>query len=696
MRHGSRLSFTPVTRLAASILAAVLVLAGLTVALPTAAEAATTSHTLTAPTSVHLGTSATMKATWITKGKRATGSVLLQKRSGGTWKTVAKVKLVKGNGSVAIKPAASATYRLHSATYNSASKTVKVVRNWLSFGPSAGASIKVGTSVNLTLKVYKDAKPVTRIVALQRLSGKKWVTVQKLKVSSTGTTVAVKPTSTTKYRLVRYSLTSAIRTVTVDRDWASLSFSSRSLATSTSTTTATATWYSAGKKATGTMTLQQRIGSGAWTTAAKVKVTGGIGTVTVKPLVSRTYRLLAGSVSSSSVKVSVKTVIPASFTIKGSGFGHGVGMSQYGAYGMALDGYSATKILQHYYSGDTVGLDGLSSKTSIAVQIDNARTSLPVQIVGGAWRVGTTPGLSTLAGSASATIKFAVAKDGKSVTATYGSKSVTSPSLALQWGGTTYFPSLTTGIYATWDATANRYHYGQLRISVLNKKLNIVNDVRLQTEYLYGLGEVPSSWSMEALKAQAIAARSYAETTHRTGCGCDILDSTSDQNYVGWKKVTGTDGARWVAAVDATVDAATGQGKVVKTNAGKVEHTYYYSSSGGSTLNSEDVWVAAIPAMRSVDDPWSLDPRVGNSLSTWSVSLSQASAAKMLGLKDVVAISLSHYTGGGLKSMTGTSSMGLTATVIGKADAMRSKLNAYATGTVYGPWVRSATPVPPK
>src|SRR5580765_363184 len=45
---------------------------------------------------------------------------------------------------------------------------------------------------------------------------------------------------------------------------------------------------------------------------------------------------------------------PPTFAITGSGFGHGVGMSQYGAFGMALDGNNVTQILQHYYTGTTV------------------------------------------------------------------------------------------------------------------------------------------------------------------------------------------------------------------------------------------------------------------------------------------------------------------------------------------------------
>jgi stage II sporulation protein D len=62
--------------------------------------------------------------------------------------------------------------------------------------------------------------------------------------------------------------------------------------------------------------------------------------------------ILGGSVSTAHSANAVQ--VPAGFTITGSGFGHGAGMSQYGAQGMGLDGYTASQILTHYYSGTTV------------------------------------------------------------------------------------------------------------------------------------------------------------------------------------------------------------------------------------------------------------------------------------------------------------------------------------------------------
>ena len=67
--------------------------------------------------------------------------------------------------------------------------------------------------------------------------------------------------------------------------------------------------------------------------------------------------------------------------------------------------------------------------------------------------------------------------------------------------------------------------------------------------YLYGLGEVPSSWPVSALKTQAIAARTYAFTKaassqHRAVCDCALYASSYDQVYAGWDKEGGVDGDR--------------------------------------------------------------------------------------------------------------------------------------------------------
>ena len=125
-------------------------------------------------------------------------------------------------------------------------------------------------------------------------------------------------------------------------------------------------------------------------------------------------------------------------------------------------------------------------------------------------------------------------------------------------------------------------------------------------EYLYGLGEVPASWPREALRAQAVAARSYAtygirRYGVRSECACHLTDGAGDQTYIGYDRESGRDGGRWVAAVDAT------RGRAV-TYRDRVIQAFYAASDGGHSENVEDVWHAgnpafAIPWLTGVCDP---------------------------------------------------------------------------------------------
>ena len=121
-------------------------------------------------------------------------------------------------------------------------------------------------------------------------------------------------------------------------------------------------------------------------------------------------------------------------------------------------------------------------------------------------------------------------------------------------------------------------------------------------QYLLGLGEVPSSWPVEVLKAQAIAARSYALDkvnrlgTNRPSCSCSLYGTVDDQNYEGYDKEAAFAGDRWVAAVQGTAG-------VVATYNGAPIQAYYSSSSGGYTENSEDGFSAYLPYLRATPDP---------------------------------------------------------------------------------------------
>jgi SpoIID/LytB domain protein len=147
--------------------------------------------------------------------------------------------------------------------------------------------------------------------------------------------------------------------------------------------------------------------------------------------------------------------------------------------------------------------------------------------------------------------------------------------------------------------------------------------------YLDGLGEVPSSWPMAAMQAQAIAARTYAFTKaaasqHRTGCDCAVYASSLDQVYSGWDKEGGVDGDRWVRAVDAT------DGEVVKDGGHPIQ-AFYMSSSGGYTEDNENVWGGTpVSYLRGVCDPG--DYTTANPSATWDVTMTAGSITRDLGL----------------------------------------------------------------
>jgi SpoIID/LytB domain protein len=148
--------------------------------------------------------------------------------------------------------------------------------------------------------------------------------------------------------------------------------------------------------------------------------------------------------------------------------------------------------------------------------------------------------------------------------------------------------------------------------------------------YLYGLGEMPSSWPPAALRAQAIAGRTYAyrkvliSGEHRDPCDCAVYDSTLDQAYIGDAKRTGSGPywSRWKGAVDGT-------GANVIFYAGKPIAALYSASSGGHTESNENVWGGTpIPYLRGVPD-WP-DGVSANPYHRWTVTMPRSTFASKL------------------------------------------------------------------
>ena len=139
-------------------------------------------------------------------------------------------------------------------------------------------------------------------------------------------------------------------------------------------------------------------------------------------------------------------------------------------------------------------------------------------------------------------------------------------------------------------------------------------------DYVQGVvpGEMVSSWPAEALKAQAVAARSYALATDAGGSVFDQFADTRSQVYAGMNAET--------PATNAAVRATAGQ---VATFAGQVATTYFFSTSGGKTENVENVFYGSTlePYLRGVADPFDkISPR-----HRWQFRLSQSRIQSKLG-----------------------------------------------------------------
>ncbi len=136
--------------------------------------------------------------------------------------------------------------------------------------------------------------------------------------------------------------------------------------------------------------------------------------------------------------------------------------------------------------------------------------------------------------------------------------------------------------YFSVDSGAGRYR-GILELRA-DSNVFVINELDLEL-YLRGIGEMSSSWPVEALKSQAVIARTYAVANwgKRSDYGYNLRDDTYDQNYVGYNKESASYGERWVSAVRST------EAEVLYSGSNVIS-AYYHSTCGGHTLSSAEVW----------------------------------------------------------------------------------------------------------
>ena len=377
---------------------------------------------------------------------------------------------------------------------------------------------------------------------------------------------------------------------------------------------------------------------------------------------------------------------PEKFSFIGSGYGHGVGMSQIGARAKALAGESATAILAYYYSGTQVetATDSQILRINIghllkSTKIRSDSSDAKIQLFSGILSERKTASeLLTL--PSKTTLNVDLSENDLNISTTRGATTTqvtTGKSFTLRWSGTRHLEGAPTVLSVTTNNIVNKYRYGQIQFKIIKDKLlgnrlEVINSVRLQDEYLWGIGEVPSSWPVAALQAQAIASRTYAlakANRIRSACNCHLYGSISDQTFVGFSKESEEFyGNFWKSAVEST----TGQ---IITYDGLPITAYFTSSTGGVTETSEHAWGTATPFTQSVPDTASADVALNPRFAAWSRQITQSVIAAAFLLPDVLSLQvLSLNPSGTVDQIQATSSKGLTATLTGETFRSRSKL----------------------
>ncbi|MDZ4063536.1 MAG: cell wall-binding repeat-containing protein, partial [Coriobacteriia bacterium] len=318
------------------------------------------------------------------------------------------------------------------------------------------------------------------------------------------------------------------------------------------------------------------------------------------------------------------------FTFTGFGWGHGIGMSQWGAKGWAEHGKSWDWISTYYFPGSYLGTIG---DPEMSVYLDTARTFKTSYTLRPS--SGKTLSVVGTAGQVDEAVTFG-AVSGK-VTAT-GSKGTNFGTLGDKVRVTTNASPriIQVAEKSGYRMLVNLWYRGDMEIRAGTSTVQLRNLLGMEG-YIKGVipGEMGSAaWDMDALKTQAVMARSYAYYAYKVNRAVEC--DTDDQVYVGYS----SENATLNAADEGTL------GKVVKhakalSKYDNVVQTFFHSSSGGHTAKIENIWSGtgfpstSYPYFGGVDDPYCDDAGSPNdpwpSVSKDGMQIAKAIAPKITG-----------------------------------------------------------------
>lgn len=371
-------------------------------------------------------------------------------------------------------------------------------------------------------------------------------------------------------------------------------------------------------------------------------------------------------------------------TFTGHGWGHGRGMGQYGALGYAVDyGWDYRRILSYYYGNTTEKNIG---NPEIAVELTGYTAASQVVVYAADLSVGGVPWTT------SDYVVLRVAGDNTVLVSPAASCAGPETGDAVPFPAGTRVGTQSVTDYASLvrvceSADATRAYRGSFSVQRYGAmpQLSLFNQVALD-DYLMGVvpRESPASWGglvrtgsgMEALKAQAVAARSYAFAGSSRASGARTCDTTACQVYGGaarWPALVASNPVLEAATTNEAVRQTAGQVRVFST--GAVARTEFSSSTGGYTVGG------VFPAVPDEGDAVRENPN-----HTWEVTLSTAAVAARLGLSGVRSVTVTGRNGlgewgGRVTSVAVVDGSGVTRSYTGAA--FRS---AMGTGSFKSDW----------
>ncbi|XSS44939.1 SpoIID/LytB domain-containing protein [Propionibacteriaceae bacterium Y2011] len=339
----------------------------------------------------------------------------------------------------------------------------------------------------------------------------------------------------------------------------------------------------------------------------------------------------------SPARAAEQTAVPYDNTIRftGAGWGHGWGMSQYGALGQARQGRSWQQIMAFYYPGTTVtSLPSAQRQIRIWITSDNDANTAAVAI----------PGLRLrqLAGDGHAAGTYTFRSDpdvtGWRVGRNAGGWYLEQRDRNNAWHATPawglhpqavgwVFENIPTGQVELIKPSGTQRLRGSVGLTPDGSNLRTVNALPMES-YLRGVvpAEMPATWTAAAVRAQSVAARTYATRRLRPASPYDLCDTTTCQVYQG------------VSAEHPGADAAiTATAHQILTYGGQPIDALFSSSNGGHTVDGGQPYLPAKP------DPY--DGYVQNQ--TWTMSLTPAEISARVNVGTLRAIRVEQRDGGG-------------------------------------------------